>query len=286
MRRRLPLALLLVVTAFTLSRCAHATRTARPAPRGEPTLRVVAYNLNYGLAGDEETLATIAATDADVVFLEETSPQWERGLRATLGKTWPHQAYLHAPAAGGMGVLSKRPFQVKDVLPNPGAWFAALRVVTQTPLGPVQALVVHLHPPVSEDGDWVKGYFSSSPTRRAELERWLPALDADLPTLVAGDFNEGTSGDAVQLLERRGLRTVLPEFHPAAKTWRWPVGPLMLSAQLDHVAYDRRLEPLDARVAVSGRSDHFPVIAEFIRATPATLRPAAPSGSSLSISVR
>jgi endonuclease/exonuclease/phosphatase (EEP) superfamily protein YafD len=172
------------------------------------------------------------------------------------------------------------------VLPNPGAWFAALRVVTQTPLGRVQALVVHLHPPVTEDGDWVRGYLSSSPTRRAELEAWLPALEAGLPTLVAGDFNEGTSGDAVQLLERRGLRTVLPEFHPSAKTWRWPVGPLTLTAQLDHIAYDRRLEPLDAQVVPSGRSDHFPVMAEFVRAPPATIRPPAPHGGSLSVTVR
>jgi endonuclease/exonuclease/phosphatase (EEP) superfamily protein YafD len=247
---------------------------------------VVAYNLNYGLAGDEETLAAIATTDADVVFLEETNDDWERALRKTLGRTWPHQAFLRAPAAGGMGVISKRPFEVKDVLPNPRAWFAALRVVTQTPIGPVQALVVHLHPPVSEDGDWVKGYLSSSPVRRAELEAWLPTLEPGMPTLVAGDFNEGTSGQALQLLEQRGLRTVLPEFHPGAKTWQWPVGPLLLSAQLDHLAYDARLEPLDARVVRSGRSDHFPVLAEFIRARPETIRPRAPSGTSLSISVR
>ena len=228
----------------------------------------------------------VASTDADVVFLEETSPEWEQALRATLGRSWPHQVYLHAPAAGGMGVLSKRPFEVKEVLPNPGAWFAALRVVTQTPLGRVQALVVHLHPPVTEDGDWVRGYLSSSPTRRAELEAWLPQLEAGLPTLVAGDFNEGTSGEAIQLLERRGLRTVLPEFHPAAKTWHWPVGPLTLTAQLDHIAYDRRLEPLDARVEISGRSDHFPVIAEFVRARAAAIRPPAPHGGSLSVTVR
>lgn len=67
--------------------------------------------------------------------------------------------------------------------------FAALRVVMQTPIGKVRALVVHLHPPVTEDGD--------------------------------------------------------------------------------------------ARVVSSSRSDHFPVIAEFVRAPPFTIRPAAPSGGSL-----
>ncbi|MDP1825578.1 MAG: endonuclease/exonuclease/phosphatase family protein [Archangium sp.] len=275
-----------VVLLLALTRCAHATRTAREAPRGVPQVRVVTYNLNYGLAGDEDTLAAIAATDADLVFLEETSPDWERVIRPSLSRTWPHQAYLHAPAAGGMAVLSKRAFVVKEVLPNPRGWFAAMRVITQTPIGPVQALVVHLHPPVTDDGDWVRGYLSTSPRRRAELEAWLPSLEPGIPTLVAGDFNEGTSGEAARLLEARGLRTVLPEFHPAAKTWRWPVGPLLLSAQLDHVAYDAQLEPLDARVVPRGRSDHLPVVADFIRAARGALRPPMPSGSSLSVSVR
>jgi endonuclease/exonuclease/phosphatase (EEP) superfamily protein YafD len=283
--RKLPLAVLLLMAVVSLSHCAHATRTARAAPGGTPTLKVVAYNLNYGIAGDEETLAAIDS-GADVVFLEETSPEWEDAIRRAVGRTWPYQAYLHAPAAGGMAVLSKRPLETKEALPNPRGWFGALRVVTQTPIGPLQALVVHLHPPVTDDGDWVRGYLSTSPRRRAELETWLPSLDPGIPTLVAGDFNEGTSGEAVRWLEANGLRTALPEFHPSAKTWQWPVGPLLLSAQLDHVAYDSRLEPLDARVIPSGRSDHFPVLAEFIRATPAIVRPGAPSGASLSISVR
>lgn len=247
---------------------------------------MAAYNVNYGIAGDEETLAAIGATNADVIFLEETNSEWERAIRKAHSRTWPHQTYLHAAAAGGMAVLSKRPIEVREELPNENGWFTALRVITRTPVGPLQALVVHLHPPVSEDGDWVKGYLSTGPTRRAELQSWLPSLERGMATIVVGDFNEGTSGEAMKWLEAQGLRTVLPEFKPRAKTWQWPVGPLMLSAQLDHVAYDVHLEPLDARVIKAGRSDHFPVIAEFVLASPRVVRPGAPSGTSLSISLR
>lgn len=284
--RRL-LTLVLISTALlTLTRCAHATRTARPAPGDAPVLRVMTYNVNFGLGGEADTLAAIGAPDADVVFLQETTPDWERAVRRELGATYRYQAWLHGPAAGGLAVLSKRPFEVKDVLENPAGWFPALRVVTQTPLGPVQALVVHLHPPVTEDGSWVRGYLSTGDVRRAEVAHWLGALEGGMPTLVVGDFNEGTSGPAVQHLEAKGLRTALPEFDPKAKTWRWPVGPFMLSAQLDHVTYSAELEPLEARVMQRGQSDHFPVVAEFIRASAPLIRPEAPSGSSLSISVR
>ena len=275
-----------LISVLLLSGCFHATRTARVPALDEPTLAVAAYNVNYGLAGDEETLAAIGATEADVIFLEATNAEWERAIRRAHARTWPYQTYLHAEAAGGMAVLSKRPFDAREVLPNENGWFSALRVVTRTPLGPLQALVVHLHPPVSESGDWVKGYLSTGPVRRAELQSWLPSLERGMPTVVVGDFNEGTRGEAVRWLEAQGLRTALPEFRPREKTWQWPVGPLLLSAQLDHVAYDARLDPIDARVLRAGRSDHFPVIARFVLARPTVIRPPPPSGTSLSISVR
>lgn len=270
------------VAVSVLTSCAHATRAAREAPPGAPTLRVVTFNVNFGLAGDE---ATLAAPDGDLLVLQETTPGWEAAARRALGPRWPHQAWLHAPAAGGLAVLSKRPFEVKRVLENPAGWFPALQVVAETPLGPVQVLAVHVRPPASEDGSWVKGYFSTGAARREEMGAFLPALDPSLPTLVAGDFNEGARGDAVQLLEANGLRTALPEFEPGAKTWRWNASGVQLSAQLDHVAYDARLEPLTAHVERAGHSDHFPVVVDLVRATKATVRGPAPSGSSLSVSL-
>jgi endonuclease/exonuclease/phosphatase family metal-dependent hydrolase len=182
-----------------------------------------------------------------------------------------------------MAVLSKRPL-TSEKLRNPSGWFPALRVVTDTPLGRVQALCVHLHPPVTEGGSWVGGYLTTGPVRRAELEEFLESLDPALPTLVAGDFNEGTSGDALELLEANGLRTALPEFHPGAKTWHWPVaGSLELTGQLDHVAYGAELEPVDAAVQRVGNSDHFPVTVTFVAAGKNAVRPPPPSGASVSL---
>ena len=286
MARRWPFvfAVALLACGAALTRCAHATRVSREAPPGAPVLRVMTWNVNFGLGADAEALEALAAPDADVIFLQETTPAWEAPVRRHLGERWPHQAWLHGPAAGGMAVLSKRPLEARKV-ENPGRWFPALRVVTHTPVGRVQALAVHLHPPVTEDGSWVRGYLGgSSDARLAEMDHFLTALEPGLPTLVVGDFNEGTSGAAVKRLEERGLRTALPEFAPKAKTWHWPVGPLVLSAQLDHLAYDVSLEPLEAHVERTGRSDHLPVVVDLVRAPPETVRPPAPSGTSLSVS--
>jgi endonuclease/exonuclease/phosphatase family metal-dependent hydrolase len=239
--------------------------------------------VNFGLQGDATTLAALGA-DVDLLLLEETTPAWEHTARATLGRDLPFQHWLHGPAAGGVAVLSRRPLQVEE-LENPSGWFPALRVVAQTPLGPVQALVVHLHPPVTEDGSWMRGYLGTGEVRRNEVATFAQHLEAGLPTLVAGDFNEGTSGPAVRLLEEGGLRTVLPEFAPRATTWRWAEGSVNLTAQFDHITYDAALEPLDARVVQRGQSDHLPVVATFVRAHPKAVRPTAPSGTSLAITL-
>lgn len=265
------------VGALLVFSCVTPTRTARAPALNEPVLQVLTYNLNYGIAGDESTVAAILERDADVVLLQETNARWQQALQPLLSKRYPGQAWLDGQAASGMAILSKHPLEAK-ALANPNGWFPAIRAVTDTPLGRVQLLGVHLHPPVSESGSWVSGYLSTGGVRRDEMAHFLAKLDPSMPTIVAGDFNEDARGDALQLLERHGLRTALPELHPAAKTWRWPLTQsLELTAQLDHVAYGPELEPIDARVTRTGNSDHFPVVVDFVRAQPNTLRPPPPS---------
>lgn len=268
------------------SGCLRPTRIARdPLPK-EATLTVLTYNVNYGIPGDLATLAGLIAADADLVLLQESNEGWQQAVQGLLSDRYPHQHWHHEPAAGGLAVLSRRPFQVAALMPSPTRWFPAMRIVAETALGPVQVLNLHLHPPVSEDGSWVRGYFSTDGLRRSEVQSFAATLRPELPTLIAGDFNEGTSGAAVRWLEAQGLRTVLPEYAPAAKTWHWPVGSLELRAQLDHIAYDTRLAPLEARVLGTGRSDHFPVRAVFVRAPQPVARPPAPRGGSLSLGLR
>ena len=265
--------------------CVHATRAPRAPEADEPAVEVLTYNVNFGIPGDEDTLAAIESSQADVVFLQETNEQWQAAASHRLAKRWPHQRWISQPAAGGQAVLSRWEFSGPEVIDAPTGWFPGVRVVASTPLGAVQVLSVHLHPPVSESGSWVKGYFSTTGLRRLEVEAFAEHLSARYPTLVVGDFNEGTSGDAVGWLERNGLRSALPEFAPKAKTWRWQEGPVHLSAQFDHLAYSDALEPLSAEVLPLGNSDHLPVRAVFTRSHGAP-RPPAPSGASMSISLR
>jgi endonuclease/exonuclease/phosphatase family metal-dependent hydrolase len=222
------------------------------------------YNVNFGIARDPETVAVIRAGGADVVFLQETTPGWERALRRALGRRYPHQAYRHAGGAGGLAILSRHRFREGGYLSPPGEWFPAWRVVLESPLGPLQVLQVHLRPPVSDRGSWVSGYFTTGGYRRGEIAHFAKSLRRDLPTLVVGDFNEGAGGKAVRGLEQsHGLRNALEAFQPGATTWQWQTSLGRIKLQLDHILHDARLRPLDVRVLRAGRSDHFPVVALF-----------------------
>ncbi len=228
-----------------------------PAP-GEPVLRVVTYNVNFGLAGDPETLAAIGEAEADVVILQETTPAWEDAIREAFSETYPVMAFRHSRGAGGLAILSRFPLDEGELYDAPSGWFPAWRAVVDGPFGPVQLLAVHLRPPVSDSGSVVSGYFQTPAVREVEMTDYLERLDPDLPTIVAGDLNE-RNGRALTLLREAGFESVLPNFRGRQRTWRWTTSLGEVTSQLDHVVIDGRLEALSAEVLEAGRSDHLPV---------------------------
>lgn len=251
--------------------CAWVLGCGRPArvPDSSPAdLSVMTYNVNFALEGDEEEVQAIRAGAADVVFLQETTPGWERSFRAELSASYPVMVFQHSPVrpAGGLGLMSRYPAEVVALSSSPAGYFFAWRAVVHTPVGDVQALNVHLRPPISDDGSVVKGHFSTPPVRRAEMAQHLTLLDPKLPALVVGDFNEDEDGAGAALLRPRQMVSALREFAPSATTWRWPVGPFTITRRLDHVFYEPSAwECLEARVLPAGRSDHLPVVARLRR---------------------
>ena len=241
----------------------HPTRTSvATIPPATPHVTVMTFNVNFALAGDGPTMRAVAQQDADVIFLQETTPGWERVLRLQFASDYPHMEFKHSGGAGGLGVMSKLPVESIDYLPAKD-WFPAERVVLTSPVGRLQALNVHLRPPISNSGSAVSGYLSTPPVREDEISTFAAALDEKIPTLVVGDFNENERGRALRWLESNGFRSALPEFAPRAQTWRWRGSYFALNGRYDHLCYDARLTPLRVEVRNAGRSDHLPVVGVF-----------------------
>jgi len=263
-----------LVVALLSSGCSHAPERVPVEPGPRPALRVMTYNVNYGIAGDGPTLAAIDAGKADVVFLQEINKPWEASLRATFGGAYPHMAMYPRGGAGGIGVMSRLPIRAQQLIAREetNGWFPALHLVLDSPLGALQVLVVHLRPPVSDGGSFVSGHFSAPAIHEKEIVRFCQSLDRNLPTMVVGDFNEEEDGRAVAYLASDGwkMKSALPQFAPDRPTWRWPTTFHTFERRLDHIIYDGRLEPLSAEVLDAGRSDHFPVVGVFVLARPTT----------------
>lgn len=226
------------------------------------------YNVNFGLEGDRSGVEAIKSAEPDLVFLQETTPAWERALVGGLGLVYPHHQFEHTHnqwAAGGLGVLSKYPIAKIDTLTDGGGPFFAWRVVIDAPGGPLQVLDLHLRPPMSDSGSWVVGYFSTRGDRQREAIAHVAKLDPKLPSLVVGDFNEEDEGMAIAVFKEHGFTSALPQFQPNATTWQWPVGDRTLRFRLDHVLLDKHFRAIDAEVVRLGRSDHAPVWADLER---------------------
>ncbi|MCB9597066.1 MAG: endonuclease/exonuclease/phosphatase family protein [Sandaracinaceae bacterium] len=248
--------------ALLLSGCvARAPAHAAPAP----TLTVATYNLNYGIAGDPATMATLASSEADVLLLQEVSPAWRRALRRELAARWPHRCVARSEwPAGGAAILSREPLRACARSSSPVGFFPAIAATVDTAVGSVRVVGIHLRP--ARAGLGVLEDLPELPSdHRAELAAHLAALvDPALPTVFAGDFNEGDGEGAVGELATRGYASALAENAPDAATWRWPLLLMSIEKRLDHVLYDpRRLRCVDARVLRGGRSDHFAVVARF-----------------------
>ncbi len=235
-----------------------------PSPAASTkSIRLMTYNLNFGNRDHKATADAIAREDADIVLLQEITSDWRRDLEARFSKQYPHRSYqVQARAAGGLAVLSKHPIKSEDLWSPPrGGWFPASRLIIDGPFGPLQILNVHLRPNLDE-GSWVRGWHTTPPIRRREIAAYWQKIQYDIPTIVAGDFNDPPDGKAIAYLARHGMTRVTTE---GPTTWHYETvmdgqRRSLLSLDIDHIMIDGNLSAKDARVIDAGASDHRPVV--------------------------
>ena len=227
--------------------------------------RLLSYNVNWGGVGADQVADVIRNFDADVLCLQETTPQWEKYLRNQLAAEFPFVAFGESEGrmGGGLAFLSKVPAREVAYIRSDTSWFDGWIVQFETQLGPVQVLNVHLRPPVSDRGGWISGYLGTRDDRLREMERFYKHIKPNIPLIVAGDFNDSENSQVVNWLQYRGLTNALPQFDPGSPTWRWKYRGIKLNRRMDHIMYSPELYCANSEVILRGPSDHFPVVATF-----------------------
>lgn len=247
--------------SFFASACGQPQLEARPPSDGAPHFTVMSYNIELGAAGAADTLEAIGALDADVVALQEVTPQAESWLRAAYAEQYPYQLYQSKGGAGGLAALSRFPLLDRGLRPDPKGFHPSWHLEVESPAGPIQILDVHLRSLFGAGPDPVRAYLRSDDDHLEQIRVFADVCEADLPTIVLGDFNEGVAGRAVRFLEARGFSNLLPAYHPGQPTWRFRSVGNQLGETLDHILISDHLVPLNAWVKPLGESDHLPVLA-------------------------
>jgi vancomycin resistance protein VanJ len=241
---------------FTLlASCGQRPLEPRDPDPGVPHFVVASFNIFDERSTRPETIEAIGATGADVIALQETTPESEAIIRARYAEKYPYSLFKL-----GIGFLSSFPMTERDYLPSFDGWHSGLHVSVETPAGIVELLNVHLAAP---EGRFLKSLSSMADLPRVHREQMQDFVDkcARKPVIVLGDFNEDDAGAAVGLLESQGFVNILPLYHPGQFTWQGSSVGNQFKQVLDHVMFSPSLVPLNSWVGERGVSDHFPVMA-------------------------
>lgn len=253
------------VVAFLFSYGPLLAPRAHAVPSSAPTVQVMSFNLQ---APDEQEAAALAAiiarAGADVIVLQELSPQAAAHFETALQATYPHQA-LHPRQDdhAGQGVLSRYLITSDEYWRYeelPGA-LGHQRVELEIDGVRVVLYNSHIVPPLTLTS------FRPAAHRQA-LQYLMQQVRAEAgPLLWAGDFNMTD--------QFHGYRELTAEYKDAYREageigfgFTYPdkgIPLLPVLLRLDYVFYDEAFTGVFAEVwADSGPSDHRPVVARLL----------------------
>ena len=252
----------LAVATPSLSRCAPR----EPADLGN--LRVLTWNVLWTNRDHSGTARFIRKTAADVVFLQEVTPELEARLRPDLASLYSGMVFSSARSGRGYAILSRYPVIGNRHLANPQGGPPACWAELRTPAGRLQVLNLHLTNPRVLVGSWVdkiKSYATTAGVRLKEVRNFCDALKTGVPAVVAGDLNSLECEPAIAHLNRRvrltdAYRAVHPTPSKADITWTAQSDPSnLMKARIDYVFILREFVPPQAKVERTTLSDHQPV---------------------------
>jgi endonuclease/exonuclease/phosphatase (EEP) superfamily protein YafD len=246
-------AALLVVVQLWLTLPGSLWASANPADlAARAPLRVMSVNLLGVNAQTAPITDEIAVSGADIIALQEYSPQWQAALsRPDLLARYPHRLEHPRSDSFGMAILSALPFASSREEDLEGV-----------PLGFVEVDVgkhrltladVHTLPPARLD------YFPVWTEQMASLRDRLAAIPG--PLVLAGDLNATVWHAPFQALVARRLRDAHVD-RGRSLAFTWPNGVFPLPpTRLDHLLVSPEIAVVSITEGTGAGSDHKPLLA-------------------------
>lgn len=274
--RRRGLALgFVIVLAIGLARFGGLFAPNTTIAAGDRALTVMTYNILGFNRHPERVVAAIQASGADVVSMQELSPEVAAAIARDLRATYPYQILDPQPGVEGLGLISRYPLaRTDDRLPGP--WIGT-PIVAAIDLDGSAVTIVDAHP------------FSTNPGWPADMERTIRIREQQAAALAA--FAETHAGPLVIALDfnatdqSAAYATITAVLRDAWREAGWGLGhtfpgaasegssrPRLLGVavpmwlvRIDYVFHSPDLRAAAAWIGPwDGFSDHRPVVARLV----------------------
>lgn len=243
--------------------------------RGEDaaeSLRVATYNLNWANRHLGQVVDAIRACEADVVFIQETTPESERFLHQQLSDSHPHMHFVGHRGqfwAERFGFVSKIPLRDLSFDPPDAGLFGNFVAVCDVGGARVTLVNVHLSPFLFHRGEGIRNLMAAmnetEDKHAAEIAAICRRFDPRQPAIIAGDFNSLSTFKAPSHLTDLGLIDSFASVHDDPDThvtWRWPTRPLPMMLRIDYVFHTSHFRTVQSQVLTRPGSDHSLVVSE------------------------
>jgi endonuclease/exonuclease/phosphatase (EEP) superfamily protein YafD len=228
---------------------AHRGAGPQPAPVGTANLQLLSANLMAGNTEIDTLAAALRDSGADVLCLQEVTPEHLARLTAAgLSTAYPYSVTDPLPYFHGSAIFSKRPLtdaRAFDVHGSP-MMTATITVGGQ----PVRVIDVHAVAPLSGTN------LTRWRAQLADLAAMVPAPGA-APTVLIGDFNATADHRSLAGLREAGWRDAFDEAGDGfGFTYPAGAGPVVPLLRLDHAMVSEPFTVLDVRTRANPGSDH------------------------------
>lgn len=227
----------------------------RVEPHGSGTLEILSFNVTASNPERASVLEYLGASRADIIFLHESSTDWEDALsRSDL----PYRMVSAREPGSVFGTLALvGDDAVANVIPLGDFGQLSIEVITDLDGTPVKVLGTHPLSPVT----------SARAAARDEQLRIIGGWAAlqDVPVIVTGDFNASTWSRGFALVT--GAADLLNSQRGFGVQPSWPAGYPLAGIPIDHLVHSRELVTVDRYLGESLGSDHFSLFVTVARAT-------------------
>ncbi len=220
-----------------------------PTKTGEPTFKVAQFNLSAHTGDYSSFLNVLRKNKADIVSIQDVSPDWWHVLEDSLRIMYPHQCSYQTLGFFSMKVLSREPYSVCDTLFCDNVPSLILGFKNTSKGKPLYIISTYIAPPL----------FSSA---YRQLQKQLDTIAFQIkrlnaPTLTVGDYNIAASSAEVQQFRqlanlndsRRGYRPSRIDGHFS-----------LFDVPTDHIFYTNHFNCIDFQTISGVESERLGIL--------------------------